>query len=63
MYEIETDNVYDNLRKNKEILILVITLSSKQKYYDDSNILVVAKMKDKMGGIKIEESVELKPQM
>ena len=62
MYEIETENVYDNFSKNKE-MIDFSNYCSKPKYYDDSNILVVAKMKDKMGGIVIEEFVGLKPKM
>ena len=35
----------------------------KLKYYDDSNVLVVGKMKDEMGGIVIDEFVGLKPKM
>ena len=35
--------------------------SAKSKYYDDSNALVVGKMKDKMGRVAIEEFFKLKP--
>ena len=35
--------------------------SSKSKYFDDSNKLVIGKMKDKTGGAAHEEFVELKP--
>ena len=37
--------------------------SSKSKYYDDSNTLVVGKVTDEMGGVAIEEFVELKPKI
>ena len=31
--------------------------SAESKYYDDSNTLVVGKMKDEMGGVAIEQFV------
>ena len=37
--------------------------SNKSKYYDDSNKLVIAKMKDENGGAAIKEFVRLKPKM
>ena len=37
--------------------------STKSKYYDNSNKLVIGKMKDETDGIAIEEFVELKPKM
>ena len=37
--------------------------SAKSKYYDNSNKLVVGKMKDETAGIAIEEFVGLKPKM
>ena len=55
VYEVETDNIYDNFSKIKEAFEL--------KYYNDSNALVVGKMKDKMGNIAIEEFVELMSKM
>ena len=58
MYEIEGDNVYDGFSKNKEILE-ISNYSTKPKYYDDSNALVVAKMKDEMDGVAIDEFVGL----
>ena len=36
---------------------------TKSKYYDNSNKLVVGKMKDETAGIAIEEFVRLKPKM
>ena len=36
---------------------------TKSKCYDDSNKLVIGKMKDGTGGVAIEEFVRLKPKM
>ena len=36
---------------------------SKSKYYDNSNKLVVGKMKDQIAGVAIEEFVGLKPKI
>ena len=58
MYETETKNVYDDSYRNKEIFDFS-NYSSKSKYYDDSNALIVGKMKDEMGGVAIEEVVGL----
>ena len=41
----------------------IFNYSTKSKYYDDSNKLVVGKMKDETGGVAIEELVGLKLQM
>ena len=37
--------------------------STKSKYYDNSKILMVGKMKDETAGVSIEEFVGLKPKM
>ena len=37
--------------------------STKSKYYNNSNKLVIGKMKDETGGVVIEEFVGLKPEM
>ena len=37
--------------------------STKSEYYNDSNKLVIGKMKDETGGVTIEELVGLKPKM
>ena len=37
--------------------------SPKSKYYDDSNKLVIGKMKNEIGGVTIKEFVGLKPNM
>ena len=62
MYEIEIENVYDDFSKNTEMFDFS-NYSAKSKYYDDSNALVVDKMKDETGGVTIEEFVGLKPKM
>ena len=62
VYEIETENVSYDFSKSKEMLDFS-NYSAKSKYYDDSNTLVVGKMKDAKGSVAIEEFVELKPKM
>ena len=47
---------------NKEMLDFS-NCSNKSKYYDDSNKLVIGKMKDETGGVAIEEIFGLKPRM
>ena len=49
VYEVETENSYDNFSKSKEMF--------EAKYDNDSNELVVGKMKDKMGDAAVEEFV------
>ena len=62
MYEIETKNAYEDFSENKE-LFGFRNYSAESKYYDGSNALVVAKMKDIMGSISIEEFVGLDPKL
>ena len=62
MYEIKTEDVYEYFSINKEMFDLSNYLS-KSKYYEDSNKLVINKMKEEAGGVTIEEFVELKPKM
>ena len=54
MYEIITRDVYVDFSKDNEMFGF-------SKYYDDSNKLVVGKIKDKTGGVTTEEFVRLKP--
>ena len=61
-YETETEGVYVDFNKNKEMSDFS-HCSAKSKYYDDSNVLVVTKIKDEMGGIVIKEFVCLRPKM
>ena len=58
MYEIKTQDV-------SEIFIMdnFSNYLAKSKYYDDSNKLVVDKMKDETASDAIEEFVRLKPKM
>ena len=46
MYEIKTEDVYEDFSKDKEMFDFN-NYSAKSKYYDDSNKLVVCKMKYK----------------
>ena len=62
LYEIKTEDVYVDFSSNKEMFDF-INYSTKSKYYDDSNKLVIGKIKDKTGGVPIKEFVGLKPKM
>ena len=59
MYEIKTEDVYKYFSSNKEMFDFSNYLT-KSKYYDDSNKLVIGKMKDETGGVAIEEFIGLK---
>ena len=60
MYEIKTENIYEDFSSNKEIFEFS-SYSTKWKYYDDSNKSIIGNIKDKTGGVAIEELVGLKP--
>ena len=62
MYEIKTEDVYKNFNNDKEMFDFG-NYSTKSKYYDNSNKLVVGKMKNETAGVAIEEFVRLKPKM
>ena len=62
MYKIKTENVYEDFSSNKEMFDFS-NYSTKSKYYDDSNKLVIGKMKDETGGVAVEEFFELKPKI
>ena len=63
MYEIKTEDVYDeDFSSNKEMFDFS-NYSTKSKYYDNSKKLVIRKMKDVTKGVAIEEFVGLKPKM
>ena len=62
VYEIKTEDVYEDFSSNKE-MFRFSNCSANSKYYDDSNKLVIGKMKDETGGVAIKESVGLKPKM
>ena len=61
MYEIKTEDAYDNFSSDKEIIDFC-NYSTKSKYYD-SNKLVMGKMKDQTADIATKEFVRLKPKM
>ena len=62
MYEIKTENAYEDFSNDKEIFDFS-NYSTKSKYYDNSNKLVVGKVKDKTPSVAIKEFVGLKPKM
>ena len=59
MYENKTENVYKDFSNDKEMFDFS-NCSTKSKYYDNSNKLVISKMKDETVGIAIEEFVGLR---
>ena len=59
MYEIKTEAVYEDFRKDKAIS----NYSAESKYDDNSNRLLVFKMKDETGGVAIKYFVWLKPKI
>ena len=56
MDEIKTGDVYKDFSHDKEIFDFS-NYSTKSKYYDNSNKLVVGKVKDETAGVVIEEFV------
>ena len=56
MYEIKTEDIYDNFSKDKEMLDFS-NYSTKSKYYDNLNKLVVGKMKEETADVAIERFV------
>ena len=62
MYEIKTEDVYKGFSNDKKMFDFS-NYSTKSKYYDNSNQLVVGKMKDETAGVAIEEFIRLKRKM
>ena len=62
MYEIKTEDVFEDFSNNKEMFDFS-NYSSKLKYYDNSNKLGIGKMKDETAGVAVQEFVRLKPKM
>ena len=60
--EIKTEDAYEDFSIDQEMLDFS-NYSTKSKYYDDSNKLVIGKMKEKTRGVVIKEFVGLKPKM
>ena len=59
MYDIKTEGVYQDFNSDKEMFDFS-NYSTNSEYYDDSNKLVIEKMKDETAGVAIEESLGLK---
>ena len=62
MYEIKAEDVYEDFSNNKKMFDFS-NYSTKSKYYDNLNKLVVGKMKDATACVATEEFVRLKPKM
>ena len=62
MYEIKTEDVYEDYSSDKEMFDFS-NYSTKSKYYDNSNKLVIGKMKNETGGFAVEEFIGLKPKV
>ena len=62
MYEINTEDVYKDFSNDKGMFGFS-NFSTKSNYYDNSNKLVVGKIKDKTAGVVMEEFVGLKPKI
>ena len=62
MFEIKAGNIHEDFSNDKEIFDFS-NYSTKTKYYDNSNKLVVGKMKDETARVATEELVGLKPKI
>ena len=58
----KSEDVYEDFSNDKEMFDFN-NYSAKLKYYDDSNKLVVGKMKDEIVGVAIKEFIGIKPKM
>ena len=59
VYKIKTEDVYKDFIKEKDMFNFS-NYSAKPKYYDDSNKLVVDKLKDKTAGVAMKKLAEPK---
>ena len=62
MYKSKTENVYKDFSKDKEMFDFD-NCFAESNCFDDSNKLVVGKMKDETGGVAIKEFAGLKSKM
>ena len=62
MYEIKTEDVYEDFGDGTEIYDF-INYWTRSKYYHNSKKLVVGKMKDETAGVAIEEFLGFNPKM
>ena len=61
-YEIESENVYEEFFKWKDLFDFS-NYSKDSKFYDDANKKVIGKMKDEYGGVIIDQFIGLKSKM
>ena len=62
MFEIKPEDVYEGSSNNKEEFHFT-SYSTKSKYCDDSNKLVIGKIKDENAGVAVKQFVGLKPKI
>ena len=62
MYEIKTEDVYEGFSSDTEMFDFS-NYSTKSKYNNDSNKLVIGEMKGETGDVAIERFVGLRPKM
>ena len=62
MYEIKTEDIYEDFSSNKELFDFSNYLT-KSNFHDNSNKLVNRKLKDETRGVAIEEFIGLKPKI
>ena len=62
MYKIKTEDIYENSSSN-EVVFDFSNYSTHSKYYDDSNNLVIGKIKDKTCDVAIEGFFKLNTKM
>ena len=62
MYEVKTEDVHQDFSMDKKMFDFS-NYSDNKKYYDESNKLVVDKMKDETFGFTIKDFFGLKPKM
>ena len=60
MHEIKTEDVYEDFSSDKEMFDFS-NYTIKSKYYDNSNKLVISKMKDETADVPITEFVGFRP--
>ena len=62
MYETKTEDAYEDFKSNRKIFDFS-NCSTKPKYYDHLNKLIIGKIKDETGGVAIKKFVGLKPKI
>ena len=62
-YEIESENVYEEFFKWKELFDFSLNYAKDSKFYDDANEKVIGKMKDEYGGVIIDQLIRLESKM